>query len=76
MVHTLANTQEEVLATTLGELLRDVEGEALFDTLAATVANVYAKALLHVLAEPQEWMPRHFVTQWLMLADREAKQSS
>ena len=76
MVHTLANTEEEVPSTSPGELLGDVDGEALFDTLANTLANVYAKALLHVLAEPQEWMPRLFVTQWMMLADRHAKQSS
>ena len=64
------------MATTLGELLGDVEGEAVFDTLADTLTNVYAKALLHVLAEAQGWLTRHFVTQWMMLADRQAKQSS
>ena len=64
------------MATTLGELLDDVEGEAVFDTLADTLTNVYAKALLHVLAEAQGWLTRHFVTQWMMLADRQAKQSS
>ena len=40
LVNTLANTQEEVEATTLGELLGVVKGEALFYTLADTLANV------------------------------------
>ena len=40
MVNTLANTQEEVKATSLVKLLGDVEGEALFYTLAFTLANV------------------------------------
>ena len=37
MVNRLANTQEEVEATTLGELLDVVDGKALFDTLADTL---------------------------------------
>lgn len=40
MVNTLANTQEEVEATTLGELLGVVEGKALCDTLADTLGDL------------------------------------
>ena len=53
MVNTLANTLEVVEAKTLGELLGVVEGEARFHTRPDTLADVYAKALVHLLADTQ-----------------------